>query len=562
MTLLSLTCNNSDFKTLTFNKDLSIVVGKQLTKEQKDTLNGIGKTLSLDMIHYMLNANIKQQNLKDFLQSYGTFTMAFSHNNKNFVVEKNFKDTTFILNDKKYNTKQFKKELDNIFNPSINSENFSFRQIFNCFARRYGRYETLLQQDMGKDDYGQRLVNLFLLGIDIELVQQNYALKDGLTKLKNAQKELKKFEIDNKNIKNIKDIDDEIQKIQTNLDNFIVAKNYDELKEEADSLTQTLNEIRNKIYETQRLKSIKVSNLNSSENINIDLEEIQKIYDESKFFFNEKIIKRLDEAQDFHNQLIKNRKNRLTKEIVQIEQELQQLELQKDNIGSRRDNILKNLKNCGALEERDSLKDIILSLEKEKKDLQVYTDALKKFEKDQIDINLKLAEIKKIGLEYIEKNKKYLDKIENDFRNIVKQFYNNNGGSLKISTTKNAQNLFNIDVEIPRDGSQSVGLVKTFCYDMLLYRLNSNMLNFMAHDGCIFSEMDKRQKATIFKIILDEVKNGNLQYFINIGDTSFSEVLNDDTGILSDEDKEFIKSKVILQINEEQSTWLFGQKFD
>ena len=117
-------------------------------------------------------------------------------------------------------------------------------------------------------------------------------------------------------------------------------------------------------------------------------------------------------------------------------------------------------------------------------------------------------------------------------------------------------------MEIPKDGSLSIGNVKTFCYDVLLYTLNSNILGFLAHDGELFSEMDKRQKATIFKIILDQIKNSSLQYLVNIGDTSFNEILNDDTGILNDEDKELIKTKVILQISEDQNTWLFGQKFD
>jgi uncharacterized protein YydD (DUF2326 family) len=39
----------------------------------------------------------------------------------------------------------------------------------------------------------------------------------------------------------------------------------------------------------------------------------------------------------------------------------------------------------------------------------------------------------------------------------------------------------------------------------------------MAHDGCIFSEMDSRQKSTILKIILELTANNDFQYFLNIG---------------------------------------------
>ena len=560
MTLLSLICDNPKFKALKFNKDLNIVVGKQLNQDQKDTINGIGKSLSLEMLHYMLNAGISQK-MQDFLKDYGNFKLSFVHDNKGYVVEKNFKENEWIVNDKSYNKTGYANELNKIFSNTINSDKISFRQVFNCFARRSGHYDTLRQQNIEPNDYGQRLVNLFLLGVDIRLQEENHKLKETLNSLKIAKKELEKYE---KQVpkKNIKDIEDEIRSTQENLNLFVVAKNYNELKERANSLTEDLNNIRNEIYRLQRNVAIKEANLLTSENISIDLEEIKNIYDEAKVFFEDKVLKRLNEAQNFHNQLAKSRKNRISAEIDEIRQRLNELERNRDIIGDQRDQLLKDLKNSGALEERDVLKDRILTLEKEKKDLEIYSVTLENFQKDKANIDYKIAEIKKDTIKYIEDNRIKFDAIENKFRDIVKKFYNNNGGSLKITMTQNAKNLFNIDVEIPKDGSLSIGNVKTFCYDMLLYTLNPNILGFLAHDGELFSEMDKRQKATIFKIILDKVKSGNLQYFVNIGDTSFNEILNDDTGILSDEDKKFIESKVILQISEDQNTWLFGQKFN
>lgn len=560
MTLLSLICDNPRFKTLNFNKDLNIVVGKQLNQEQKDTINGIGKSLSLEMLHYMLNASISQK-MQDFLKDYGAFKLSFVHDNNGYVVEKNFKENKWVVNDKNYNKKDYANELNKIFSNTINSNKISFRQVFNCFARRSGYYDTLRQQNMDINDYNQRLVNLFLLGIDIKLQDENHKLKEALNSLKTAKKELENYE---KQVpkKNIKDIEDEIRNTQENLNQFVVAKNYNELKERANSLTENLNNIRNEIYKLQRSMALKEANLATSENINIDIEEIKKIYDEAKIFFEDKILKRLDEAQNFHNQLAKSRKDRISVEIDEIRQKLKQLEYGNENIGNQRDQLLKDLKNSGALEERDALKDRILTLEKEKKDLEIYSTTLENFQKDKAEIDYKIAEIKKNAVKYMEDDKLKLDTIENNFRDIVKKFYNNNGGTLKITMTQDAKNLFNIDVEIPKDGSFSIGNVKTFCYDMLLYMLNPDVLGFLAHDGELFSEMDKRQKATIFKIILDKVKSGNLQYFVNIGDASFNEILNNDTGILSDEDKKFIESKVILQISEDPHTWLFGQKFD
>ena len=142
MILLSLICDNPRFKALKFNKDLNIVVGKQLNHDQKDTVNGIGKSLSLEMLHYMLNATVSQK-MKDFLKDYGKFSLSFIHGNKNYTVEKKFGENKWNINDKKYNQKTYATELNNIFSQTIKSNKISFRQVFNCFARRSGYYDTL-----------------------------------------------------------------------------------------------------------------------------------------------------------------------------------------------------------------------------------------------------------------------------------------------------------------------------------------------------------------------------------------------------------------------------------
>lgn len=561
MTLLSLKCSNPKFKTLNFNKDLSIVVGVSLNKEKKDTTNGVGKSLSLNIIHYMLNASMKSEKIKDFLKNYdGVFELNFSHNNKLYTIEKDFRKNIWVLNNETYNNSEYSKKLNYIFNSTIHNEKVSFKQVFNCFARRSGYYSTLEQQGVDINDYKQRIVNLFLLGIDTRLQEKNYESKQRLDDLKKISKNISEYE-KRAPKKNIKDIEDEIERLKDNLSKFIIAKNYDKLKALADKLTENLNEIRNRLHKLNGKLILKKKNFDKSENINIDLKEIKIMYDEAQFFFNDKIVKRLDEAQSFHNQLIENRKQRLATEIEELSEKIKTLETEANTLSAQRDNLIKDLNNSGALEERDSLKDRILTLEKEKKDLEIYTSALKKFKTDEAELALQIAAIKKDAIDYLEKSKDYLNSIENKFRDIVKTFYNNDGGTLEITTTKNAKNLFDININIPQDDSFSISLVKTFCYDMLLYKLNPKLLGFLAHDGELFSEMDRRQKATIFRIVLDEIQSNSLQYFINIGDSSFREVLEDQTDILSDNDKRFIQSKTILKISENEDTWLFGEKF-
>ena len=73
--------------------------------------------------------------------------------------------------------------------------------------------------------------------------------------------------------------------------------------------------------------------------------------------------------------------------------------------------------------------------------------------------------------------------------------------------------------------------------------------------------MDPRQKATIFKVILELIQNNDLQYFINIGESSLKELL--EQKILTDSEKEQVSKSIILELYDKNpKNWLFGQEFN
>jgi uncharacterized protein YydD (DUF2326 family) len=561
MRLLKLESDNPKFKTLQFNPGLNIIAGLQLSEEDKKTINGIGKSLSLNLIHYILGAGIKDKKLKQYLTDYGEFCLSFKHSKTDYYIRKNFSSAEFVINDKPYNSKEYPCELNDIFN--FNSD-VSFRQVFNCFARRHGgTYYTnaLTQQGMGINDYFQRLVNLVLLGVNTDLVKDRFKTKEQIIKLNKASDIISDYEKELDKT-NIKDIEDEIRKLKDQKNNFIIAKNYDLLKKEADRLTEEMNDLRNTIYMLEQRYKKKQENLEQSENINIDPDQIENIYHEAEFFFEGSIKKRLEDAQEFHNTLIRNRRKRLEKDISQIKIELSENEISLKEKSKQRDSILKGLDNSGALEEYNSLADRIKSLEEEKENLEKYKNILKDFKRDKTKLTTKNSQIREKSLIYIEETSDDFEKKENLFRVIVKQFYDNHGGSLELSDTKDAKYLYDIKVHVPKDGSQGVGEVKIFCYDALLYLLNKEPLGFMAHDGCVFSGMDPRQKSMIFKIILKLIRDTNLQYFINTNENSFKEILVDNNKILSDEEKEIMGESVILKLYDKNpENWLFGEAF-
>lgn len=566
MKLLQLTSDNPNFKTLNFETTLNIVAGLQLTEEEKKTINSIGKSLTLTLVALMFGGkldtkNPKEKKLKDFLSTYGMFYLYFKHNGQNYEIKKDFSKPAFYIDDKKITQTDYTTELNKIFMDK--GSDLSFRQVFNSFARRFGGdyYSSpIRQQGMPLSDYSQRLNNLKLLDIDTSLVKENFKIRDKLSKLEKAEEFIKEYS-DALDKVNLKDLKDDYKLLLEDKKNFVIAQNYDAIKIEADKLTEELNELRNYMQNIRNSLQKKEKNLLSTENIDIDPNEIESLYKEAKFFFDAKIKKRLDEAQNFHNTLTFNRKNRIKMEIKELNIQKEKLNEKIESLSTKRDEKLILLDSSGALEEYHAIEEKIKLLYQEIEKLTKYEKLLSEFTIDKSELDVQSSVIKQKSILFLEKEKGYLENLEDDFRSIVKKFYDNHGGTLKIKEAKKAKYLYDIFIDIDGDGGQSVGNVGIFCYDVFLYQKNKNILNFMAHDGCIFSEMDGRQKAMIFKTVIELIKKNDLQYFINIGEDSLEMVLKQD--ILTDEEKDFIKKHIILELyDKEPKHRLFGEAFN
>jgi uncharacterized protein YydD (DUF2326 family) len=569
MKLLKLSSSNPKFRTINFKDGLNILAGLQLTAAEKKTYNGIGKSFSLHLIHLMLGATLdkpKEKKILDFLSNYGIFFLEFKHQDKNYKIEKSFSESHFILNDERIAKSNITGELRRVLIGGTFDASVSFKQLLNTFARRYGSTyysDVLSQQGRPLQDYYQMYANLALLGVDTQLIKEKAEIKDKLNKLEKAKSVIEGYEA-LLGESNIKDLQDELTTLIKQKNEFVIAENYDRFKREADEATVLMNQIRNEIYDVTKSIIRKKGSLKEAALTNIDLDKVKKIYDEALFFFEEKVSVRLEQANEFHQKLVKSRTQRMNAEISELKIQLSDLENQLNKREVYRDSILKDLDSKGALEEYNSINERIRTLERDVRELDKYRQILQSFKADKSAFDLDNAKVKDRAVSYLNVSQEYFEQIENEFRALVKRFYTNHGGSFQITETVDAKYLFNIDVQVPRDGSQGINEVKIFCYDFLLYQLRPSLLSFIAHDGCIFSEMDPRQKSMIFKVAIETIENSDLQYFVNIGQSSLDEILDvdDKLQILSKSEKAYIKRSVILELfDKDPSNWLFGTSF-
>jgi uncharacterized protein YydD (DUF2326 family) len=566
MKLLKLRSDNELFKTIKFNTGLSIVAGLQKSKDTSKSYNGVGKSSTLNLIHWMFGAKLnnkteREKKVNNFLKTYGTFYLELRHKGVDHVITKNFAYTEFYVNDKKYSFKEYNQFLTQFFLEGLPTS-ISFRNILNCFARRYGdKYysEAHGQQGRPDSDYQQRFVNLALLGVDTSIVERKHKTKQAIERLKKSQSAISEM-ISQDDIHFLKDLKDQLVLLKSLKEELEIASAYDNEKEAADKLTYQINVLRDSLYDTRKSLQRKNHLLSQIGDVEVDLSQLKTVYAEAKVFFQDEVVVELDDACNFHKKLISNRTNRLSKEIGFLTDEMGRIKKSLKPLETKRDLILRDMSAEGAFDEYESVSQQILIKSGEMSQIESNLKLAKKIESELSTEKLKNAEIHNEALGYLNSISDYLEKLDDDFRRIVKSFYNNNTGSVIVQLSKDAQYLYDLDIHVPKDSSQGVNEVRIFCYDMLLYERNRDLLGFIAHDGCIFSELDPRQKAQMFKVALEYVNDTGLQYFVNIGQSSLEEVLSSE--IFSVEERKQIRGATVLDLlDEAPETWLFGSQF-
>jgi uncharacterized protein YydD (DUF2326 family) len=555
---------------------MNIVAGLQSSSLSTDTYNGIGKSSSLQLVHLMLGGKLEPKKypsdrmLLNFLSGYGEFSLDLEVGTVPYTIRVNFNDGVYYLNNEKvgkYATLG-KKLTEKCLNTL--GELISFKQVLNCFARRYlpGRNyytDALQQQGRSAEDFYQRVANLVLLGLDASLAHQFKAIRDELEKIEKAKTTLKNANL-TENESELRDLEDKLEKLVSDKNSFVIAKNYDALQLEADHLTEQMNNLRNKIFSNGRDIRNKQELLDTSKEVqSVDLSRVERIFEEANFHFSDLVQKRLEEAEEFHVRVHSARRKRIEQQVSQLKHSNDELNGKLLSLELIRDNILKDLDSKGALEEYNSIVEHIRTIEGKIAELSSYQTTVATVEREQAEWESQKASIKLQAVEYIECKKDLIKDIEKKFRSLVLRFYTDHGGALRIQKNPGeAKYLFDIEPYIQKDASQGVGEVKIFCYDMLLFELNPKLLGFIAHDSFLFGGVDLRQSKMMFKIALEMCKNKDLQYFVNLNKDLYERLISTETedDVLTTQEKEAIIHGTVLELfDDKPENTLFGQYF-
>lgn len=527
MYLIELRANQESFHTITFNKEgVSIIRAIKVTEDKKGTYNSTGKSLLIYLIHFCLGGS-ENIELKEKLNGW-EFYLDIEIAGIPYTITRNTGNQKLVkLNDKEYRLKEFTDFIQSkvFFNIPEGLKFISFRSLITRFIRpqksSYDKYNCFVNDEK---DYQELLNNSFLLGLDIDKIDKKRELRelwDETEKKKNSIEKdtiMKDFfteGLDKKKIDiEIVSLDQKIQRLSLSISEFKIAEDYDEIKKEADAISQELKHYKNK----RSIITNAINNIEHSLEIRSDLKskDIKKFFEEANVTLNESIKKRLEDVENFNKKLLNNRQARLIEDRKKFESQLTDIELIIKNLGQKEDNKLYLLKSTGSLEEYAKLNEQLTQVKVRHDKLKGYRELLNEYRNKIDQIKEELAKENSLTNKYLQENDELKNRNIKIFSSFAEQFYANKPSGIIIENNEGDNlNRFKIEATIDSDSGDGVNNVKIFCFDWTLLRnQNNHNVKFIFHDSRLISEIDPRQIATMFQIAHFYSNEHRFQYII------------------------------------------------
>lgn len=539
--IYSIKSDKPSFKNIEFKSGFNVILAER-TKEstKKDSRNGLGKSTLVEIIHFCLGANKGETLNKKEVEGW-SFTIDLDIAGKRYSVTRNISEQNKIIiegdcsgwpitpdTDKKTSAKVLSRNDWNkvlgvlLFGlkPSFGDMKYvpTFRSMISYLVRRNGQRGAFLnpfQQYKTQLEWDIQVNNTYLLGLGWEFSSKWQVLKDRVKILAQIKQEaqtgiLASFmgtlgELDALKVR----IEAQAKQEGEQLKSFRVHPQYSKIETDANDLTRRIHELVNENISDKRLLEHYEASL--KEEVDAKPESVTKVYEEAGLTLPDLVTKRLDDVLSFHKQVVANRKDFLKAEIEKIKNNIARREQQKQELSSKKAELMLVLQEHGALEEYTQLQNNHQKTVSELKDLEIKIENLKKFEQGKSAVTVEIELLQQQASIDLSERKVQKEKAILLF-NANSQALYEAPGTLSIDVSKTG---FKFGVIIERSGSHGIGNMKIFCYDLLLAQIwaeKSISPGILIHDSIIFADVDERQKALALELAARESERLKFQY--------------------------------------------------
>ena len=535
----SIRSNMPSFKEVEFTPGFNVILADR-TKESTrgDSRNGLGKTTLFEIVHFCLGAGTRRnQGLLAAPLEGWTFTL-------DIQIEDH--DLTVTRATDQPNRVQIRGDIGDFpeigerqngmltvripdWNTYLGEQLFglnpeellpkyqpTFRSLFSYLVRRTrDAFSSPFTHHRSQREWDKQVHNAFLLDLAWQHASELQQLKDNenaLNGLRRAAREgllqglvgtLGNLEAERTRL------DSEIAQQSEHLQSFRVHPQYAQIEQDANDLTARIQQMSNANIADDRILDLYNSSLEDDQDPGPD--QLLELYEEVGVTMPDTVRRRLEEVQDFHRQIVSNRRTYLQSEIQRIESARSQRALGLQADVERRAQLLEVLRTYGALDEYTALQALHLELVSRRNDVNNRISNLQQFEQGRSEVRVNRELLLQTARRDFDERREARATAINIF-NANSQALYNAPGNLVVNV---ADTGFSFDVDILRSGSQGINNMKIFCYDLMLARLWATKRpspRLLMHDSTLFDGVDERQIAQSLELAQREADNNGFQY--------------------------------------------------
>jgi uncharacterized protein YydD (DUF2326 family) len=526
------------FKTVTLEPGFNMVLADR-TKDstKKDTRNGLGKSTLLDIIHFCLGSSIKQG---DRLYHPGLANVVFGLElelyGKRVTAERSRSSQNYIWVEGETDGLPLKPEVSagrlryavadwnqllglTLFAAPVDSPRRykpSFRSLISYLVRRgKDAYSEPFRHFAQQATWDIQVNNAFLLGLVWEDASDWQELRDRRKLLKDLREAAQtgliegvlgsRGELEAERLR----LEHEARSAGEALKKFQVLPQYRQLESRANELSAASKVLANENVGDQNVLDFYRSSLLREHPSKP--EEIAKIYQSANIELPGTVVKRLEDVERFHVEVVENRRRFLLAEISRLESAIADRNVKLAALAREHGEVMALLDTHGALDEYTKMQRAYSNNVVRLRELSNQLENLRRFEEGVNSLKIDAANLEKRARENYDARQAERSKAVSLFNDNSEALYNA-PGKLIIDIGE-AGLKFNVEIE--RKGSTGISNMEIFCYDLMLAQMwtsKSVAPKLLIHDSNIFADVDDRQVALALVRARDQADSLGFQY--------------------------------------------------
>lgn len=554
----SVTANAESFKPARFEEAFNVVLAERTEEgSDRDSTNGSGKTLLLEIVHFVFGADASRSPACDPHLEGWSFTVEAVLGGRLYRamrevdsparvhVEGDFEGWPILPREDEENG-QLSFSVDDwtealgvfVYGLPLGSDAAkfrpTFRSVFSYAVRRGLRsFGDPFNFFPMQPAWQQHVANGYLLGLDWKIYQRAKLFDEREQSLGKATKAIASalrsgalgdFEgIGDLEARRI-NLDREVRDGEEELRTFQVDPQYHRHERRATSLTEQIHDV---VAETvQDRETLAFYERSLTEEQSAQPRDVAEMYAEMGVQFPEHVTRQFSDALAFHDRLIANRREYLSAEMQRLGQRVADREARVERLTGERARELSFLRDHGALEDLAQLQILHTRRVEELGRIGAQIDQLRGFEESLAEVRIQREELKLEARRDFDERRAAWGRVIELFGIFTAELYAQPG---QLVVDINRDGGLKLGVEIERGASQGVQEMTVFCYDLAVACALSEREvgpQLVFHDSSIFDGVDPRQKAAAIRLAARQAVEHSFQYTLclNTGDVPWDDL--------------------------------------